>query len=283
MESDAPGPDSSGGTLFIVSTPIGNLGDLTLRAIETLRNADLVLAEDTRASRVLLDHHGIPARPVAAHEHNEASVLPRLLERLAAGEQVALITDSGTPLISDPGGRLVEGVRSAGYRVSPIPGPSAVIAALSACGLDTQRFTFFGFLARSGRERREALDDLARLAHTAVLYEAPSRVAATLNDIVATGGAERRCVVAREITKRYEEFREGTVGELAAYYAEHPARGEIVIVVAGATPVPVDEEAVTARARELRESGLSAKDVAARLAAETGLPRNTLYRIALKA
>lgn len=283
MESDAPGPDSSGGTLFVVSTPIGNLGDLTLRAIETLRGADLVLAEDTRASRVLLDHHGIAARPVAAHEHNEASVIPRVLARLAAGERVALITDSGTPLISDPGGRIVEAVRKAGFPVSPIPGPSAVIAALSACGLDTSRFTFFGFLARSGRERREALDELAGLSHTAVLYEAPSRVAATLDDIAGAGGAGRRCVVAREITKRYEEFREGTVGELAAYYAEHPARGEIVIVVAGATPVPMDEEAVLGRARELRASGLSAKDVAARLVAETGLPRNTLYRIALKA
>lgn len=281
----APGesvPDADAGTLFVVSTPIGNLGDFTLRAIETLKSADLILAEDTRASRVLLDHYGIAKRPISAREHNEAQMVPRVLERLANGDTVALITDAGTPLISDPGGRLVEAVRGAGYRVSPVPGASAVMAALAAAGLDTTRFTFFGFLARTGRERRDAIEEISRLRHTAVLYEAPSRVPDTLTDLARAGAADRTCVVAREISKKFEEFREGTVAELAAYYGEQAPRGEIVILVAGGSAKPFSESELEDRARALRESGLSARDVAAALVEETGLPRNALYRIALK-
>lgn len=269
--------------MHIVSTPIGNLGDITLRAIETLKAADLVLAEDTRASRVLLDHHDIGTRMVAAHEHNEARIIPMVLERLARGEHLALITDAGTPLVSDPGARIVAAVRDAGYRVSPVPGASAVMAALAAAGLDTGRFTFFGFLPRSGAERRAALDALSTLPHTGVLYEAPGRVGETLAALAQAGGAGRRAVVAREMTKKFEEFRGGTVGELAAYYADHPARGEVVIVVSASVPIPVSEDELQQRVAALREEGLSARDVAARLAEELGVPRNTVYRMAVKA
>ncbi|HEX9565380.1 MAG TPA: 16S rRNA (cytidine(1402)-2'-O)-methyltransferase [Gemmatimonadaceae bacterium] len=282
MGRPAPGPEE-GGTLYIVSTPIGNLADITLRAIETLQRADVVLAEDTRASRVLLDHYAVRTKCVSAHEHNEARIIPAVLERLARGERVALITDAGTPLISDPGRRIVEAVRAAGHRVTPVPGPSALTAALAAAGLDTSRFTFLGFLPRSGRDRAEALALVSGLPHTGVLYEAPGRVAATLRALRDSGGGERRCVVAREISKKFEEFRDGTVGELAAYYADHPPRGEIVILVAGMDPKPMTEGEMDGRVKELRAAGLSAKDIAARLSAELGVPRNLAYRKALDA
>ena len=278
----AGGGARRGATLYIVATPIGNLGDMTQRAIETLRTADLVLAEDTRKTRVLLEHFNIKARLVAAHAHNEASTIPLVLERLGQGDNVAVVTDAGTPLISDPGSRLVQAVRSAGYHVSPIPGASALTAALSAAGLDTTRFTFLGFLARSGRERQEVMDLVTTLPHTAVLYEAPNRVADTLHDLSEAGSAGRRCVVAREMTKIFEEFREGTVEELAAYYADSPPRGEVVILLSGAEPKPFNEDELRIRVKALREAGLSAKDAASQVASETGVARNTLYRMAVK-
>ena len=280
MRRPAAGTEARG-ILYVVSTPIGNLADITFRAVETLKDADVVLAEDTRASRVLLDHHGIRTRTLAAHEHNEARIIPSVLERLQRGERVALITDAGTPLVSDPGRRLVAAVRAAGYPVTPVPGASAVMAALAGAGLDSDRFTFFGFLPRSGRERREALAQLSALPHTGVLYEAPGRVAATLEALRAAGGGDRQCVVAREISKKFEEFRDGTVADLAAYYAEHPPRGEIVIVVAGSPARPVDVAELSARARELRAAGLTARDIADRLTEEWGIPRNQAYRVAL--
>ena len=273
------------GVLSIVATPIGNLGDMTQRAIETLKTADLILAEDTRKTRVLLDHFGIKTRMVSAHEHNESRTIPLMMETLARKEGVAVVTDAGTPLISDPGSRLVQAARAAGYRVTPVPGASALTAALSACGLDTTRFTFFGFIARTGRERREAIALIAELEHTAVIYEAPTRVAATLQDIVDAGAGadERRCVVARELTKLFEEFREGTVEELAAYYAESPPRGEVVILLSAAQPKPFNEDDLQNRVKVLREAGLSARDAASQVSSETGVPKNTLYRMAVKA
>lgn len=270
------------GTLHIVATPIGNLGDMTHRAIETLRSADLVLAEDTRKTRVLLDHFGIKARMVASHEHNEARTVSLVIEQLRTGKSVAIVTDAGTPLISDPGSRLVQAARTAGFRVSPVPGASALTAALSAAGLDTTRFTFLGFLPRSGRERRDAIALIGTLPHTAVLYEAPNRVAATLRDLVAAGSSERRCVIARELTKIFEEFRDGTVGELAAYYAGSPPRGEVVILLPGVESKPFDEEELQNRVKALREAGLSARDAAAQVSSETGVSRNAIYRMALK-
>jgi 16S rRNA (cytidine1402-2'-O)-methyltransferase len=270
------------GTLFIVATPIGNLGDMSQRAIDTLRSADLVLAEDTRKTRVLLDHFGIKTRMVASHEHNEARTVPLVIEQLRNRKSVAIVTDAGTPLISDPGSRLVQAVRAAGLRVSPVPGPSALTAALSAAGLDTTRFTFLGFLPRSGRERRDAVALISTLPHTAVLYEAPNRVAATLRDLSAAGSPDRRCVVARELTKIFEEFRDGTVEELAAYYAVSPPRGEVVILLAGAESKPFDEVELQSRVKALREAGLSARDAAAQVSSETGVSRNAIYRMAVK-
>jgi 16S rRNA (cytidine1402-2'-O)-methyltransferase len=270
------------GTLFIVATPIGNLGDMTQRAIDTLRSADLVLAEDTRKTRVLLDHFGIRTRMVASHEHNESRTVPLVIEQLRSRKSVAVVTDAGTPLISDPGSRLVQAVRAAGFRVSPVPGASALTAALSAAGLDTTRFTFLGFLPRSGRERREAIALISTLPHTAVLYEAPGRVATTLQDLGAAGSPGRRCVVARELTKIFEEFRDGTVEELAAYYADSSPRGEVVILLAGAESKQFDEIELQSRVKVLREAGLSARDAAAQVSSETGVSRNAIYRMAVK-
>jgi 16S rRNA (cytidine1402-2'-O)-methyltransferase len=270
------------GTLFIVATPIGNLADMTQRAVDTLAAADVILAEDTRVSRVLLDHFGIKTRMVAAHEHNTARTIPDVIERLEKGERVAVITDAGTPLISDPGTQLVQAVRAAGYRVSPIPGASSVTAALSASGIEPTPFTFLGFLPKSGKDRRQAMELLHSLHHAIVLYEAPGRVAASLDEIAALGAPDRRCVVAREMTKLFEEFRSGTVEELAAYYAGNPPRGEVVILLAPHEAKPFNEEDLRGRVKALREAGVSAKDAAAQISAQTGVPRNAVYKLAVK-
>ena len=271
------------GTLFVVSTPIGNLRDITLRAIDVLRSVDVILAEDTRHSRHLLDHHGIPTRLVSYHEHNEARATESAIARLREGRDVALISDAGTPLLSDPGARIVRAAAEAGILVVPVPGPSALLAALVSSGLESDRFTFFGFLARKGREREDALRDLSSLQHTGVLYEAPNRVAATLADLVDRGAGGRRVVVARELTKQFEEVRRGTVVELAAYYESSPPRGEVVIVLEGGTVQPLGEDELRSRVRTLRAAGLSARDVAAALVREDGASRNLAYRLAHEA
>ena len=268
------------GTLFIVSTPIGNLGDLSERAIATLRSVNAVLAEDTRHSRPLLERHGVAAKLVAYHEHNEAKTTPGLVARLVAGESFALISDAGTPLLSDPGSRLVRAAIDAGVAVSPVPGASALLAALVGSGLDAERFTFFGFLARKGRERTETVAAIGALSHTAVLYEAPARVGETLADLVTAGAGDREAVVARELTKQFEEFRRGTVRALAESYREEAPRGEVVLVIAGAEPAVLDEDALRARARALRADGLSARDVVRVLTEEAHAPRNLAYRLA---
>ena len=274
---------SASGTLYVVSTPIGNLRDITLRAIDVLRSVDVILAEDTRHSRHLLDHHGIPTRLVSYHEHNEARATERAIARLREGRDVALISDAGTPLLSDPGARIVRAAAEAGILVVPVPGPSALLAALVSSGLESDRFTFFGFLARKGREREDALRDLSSLQHTGVLYEAPNRVAATLADLVDRGAGGRRVVVARELTKQFEEVRRGTVVELAAYYESSPPRGEVVIVLEGGTVQPLGEDELRSRVRTLRAAGLSARDVAAALVREDGASRNLAYRLAHEA
>ena len=268
------------GTLFVVSTPIGNLSDLSARAVETLAVVGAVLAEDTRHSRPLLAKHGIATPLLAYHEHNEAKVTPALVARLAAGESLALISDAGTPLLSDPGARLVRAAIAAGIAVSPVPGASALLAALVASGLDAARFTFYGFLARKGKERREAIAEIAALTHTAVLYEAPARVGETLAALAAAGAGAREAVVARELTKQFEEFRRGTVRSLAESYGEVAPRGEVVLVIAGAEAPETDEATLRARAAELRERGLSARDVARVLTEESHAPRNIAYRLA---
>ena len=274
--SDAP----AGGRLFVVSTPIGNMGDFSFRAVEVLQGAALILAEDTRHSRHLLDRYGISTAVESYHEHNEARMTPMVVRRLQQGSDVALISDAGTPLLSDPGARLVHAVADAGLTVVPIPGASALLAALVASAIDADRFTFFGFLPRKGRERTEALEAVATLRHTAVLYEAPGRVAATLADLAELGAGGRTAAIARELTKQFEEVRRGTVGELAAYYGESPPRGEVVMVVAGAQVVAPTEEGMRAKAAELRAAGASSRDIVASLVGELGAPRNIAYRIA---
>ncbi len=277
---------TSRGTLFVVSTPIGNLGDLTARAAEVLRTADLVLCEDTRHSRRLLDHAGSRAPTASLHEHNEARRVEELVPRLQAGLRAALVSDAGTPLLSDPGARLVAAALDAGVRVEPVPGASALLAALVASGLDATRFTFFGFLARRGRERRDAIAEAAALRHTVVLYEAPGRAGDTLAELAAACGADRPAAVARELTKQYEEVRRGTLGTLAAYYANDPPRGEVVLVVAGAPPPAPPEPggaAVHEAARALRAGGAGTREVARALAERFGLSRNDAYRAAQEA
>ena len=268
------------GRLFVVSTPIGNMDDLSQRAVQTLKTADLVLAEDTRHSRHLLDRYAVETALESYHEHNEARMTPHLVERLLAGEMLALISDAGTPLLSDPGARLVRAAIDAGVAVIPIPGASALLAALVASGLDAGRFTFFGFLPRKGWERAEALAELLALTHTAVVYEAPLRVAKLLREIGELGGGDREVAIARELTKQFEEIRRGTVTELARYYEGSTIRGEVVVVIAGAQPASLDEATLRARAQALRAAGHRARDVARMLVDEHGAPRNTAYRLA---
>lgn len=268
------------GTLYVVSTPIGNMGDLSERAVATLRAVQAVLAEDTRHSRPLLERFGIETQLVAYHEHNEAKTTPGIVERLLGGASYALISDAGTPLLSDPGARLVHAAIEAGVAVSPIPGASALLSALVGAGIPADRFTFYGFLPRKGRERSALIDEIVGSAHTAVVYEAPPRVADTLADLAAAGAAERPAAVARELTKQFEEFRRGTVRELALSYEEKAPRGEVVLVVGGAVAPVLDEEALRERARALKETGVSARDVVRVLVEEMHAPRNLAYRIA---
>ena len=267
--------------MFVVSTPIGNMGDFSFRAVEVLRQVAAVLAEDTRHSRHLLDRYAIVTPTLPYHEHNEATATPRLIERLRAGEALALISDAGTPLLSDPGARLVHAAIEAGIAVSPVPGASALLAALVVSGLEVDRFTFYGFLPRKGGGRRSALAEIVDLRHAAVVYESPARVGDTLAELAAAGAGERAPVVARELTKHYAERRRGTVAALAASYVDAPPRGEVVIIIAGASaPVGANEEELRARASELRAEGRTPRDIAAALTSEMGAARNVAYRLA---
>ena len=271
------------GRLYVVSTPIGNLGDFSFRAIDVLRGVALILAEDTRHSRTLLDRYEIRTPVASYHEHNEAKMTPGLIARLRGGEDLALISDAGTPLLSDPGARLVSAALDAGVVVTPIPGASALLSALVASGINSERFTFYGFLPRKGRDRASTLAELASLPHTAIVYEAPTRLAETLTELEALGAGERKIAVAREMTKQYEEVRRGTVSTLRAYYENTPPRGEVVIVIAGAEVPAVNESDVRARARALIAEGRTARDVVAQLVAELGVARNRAYEIAQEA
>ena len=269
------GPQAPG--LHVVATPIGNLGDITLRALAALAGADAVLAEDTRVSRVLLAHYGIDAPLVPYHEHNAAAMRPQVMARLARGESLALISDAGTPLVSDPGYKLVVEAVAAGAGVTALPGASAVMAALVLGGLPTDRFFFEGFLPEKGGARRTRLADLAAVPGTLVFFESARRLADSLADIAAVLGP-RPAAVARELTKKFEEVRRGTAAELAAAYAaEGPPRGEVVVLVArpeaGQAPSADDLDARLAAALDT----LSVKDAAAVVAGETGLPRREVY------
>jgi len=268
--------------LYVVATPIGNLSDVTLRALSILAAADLILAEDTRVSRTLLARYGIETPLSPYHEHNAAEARPRALHRIAEGQALALISDAGTPLISDPGYRLVAEAIAKGFAVAAAPGPSAALAALCVAGLPTDRFFFEGFLPPKRSARRERVNALAAIPGTIVFYEAPGRLAETLADLALELG-DRPAAVARELTKLHEDVRRGPLDKLAAEYAvaEAPPRGEIVIVVgpAEARP-PIADEALDREIAE-RLATLSVRDAAAAVAARHGLPRRQIYARAL--
>ncbi len=267
--------------LHIVATPIGNLGDVTIRALETLAGADAILAEDTRHSRRLLEHYSISTPLAPYHEHNAAEARPRAMARMRAGEALALISDAGTPLISDPGYRLVAEAVVEGIAVTSLPGPCAAIVALTLSGLPTDRFFFEGFLPPKSAARRERLNALAGIPATLVFYEGPSRIAETLADLAAELGA-RQCVVARELTKMHEEARRGDLAQLAALYgAEEAPRGEVVLIVGPPTEKAPPTEADLDREILAALGELSVKDAAAAVAARFGLPRREVYARAL--
>jgi 16S rRNA (cytidine1402-2'-O)-methyltransferase len=272
------------GTLYVVGTPLGNLGDLAPRAAEVLRTAPVVAAEDTRRTRGLLTHLGASPTLLSFHAHSGDHRVETLLEILKDGRDVALVTDAGTPGVSDPGTELVAAARRAGYVVVPIPGPSAVATALSASGLPADRYLFLGFLPRKGSERTRLLARAATEEWSVVLFEAPTRLVALLRDLGGVAGHDRPATVARELTKLYEELRSGTLAELADYYSTVPPRGELTIVVegTGAPAPPPDRTAdATEEAAALLAEGLTRREVARRLTETMGLSRNEAYRLVM--
>lgn len=277
----------SGPALFVVATPIGNLGDITHRAAETLREADVVLAEDTRRTSILLRHLSVQTRLVSAHEHNEAARASLVVEMLREGKRVALVSDAGTPLLSDPGARIVREVAAAGFPVVPVPGASALLAALVASGIEAETFTFLGFPPRKGPERAELLEEIAASPRASVLYESPNRLAKLLADLADAAGPARRVAVARELTKLHEEVFRGTLAEAAAHFAGE-VLGEVVVVVAGRAADAeaegaVDAMAAGALAKALLAQGQPPSAVAKELRRRLGISRNDAYRIAQEA
>jgi 16S rRNA (cytidine1402-2'-O)-methyltransferase len=273
------------GILYVVATPLGNLGDLSVRAMEVLRAVPVVAAEDTRRTRGLLSHLGASPRLLSYHAHSEEPRLETLLEILHDGRDVALVSDAGTPVVSDPGTDLVAAARASGVTVVPIPGPSAVATALSAAGLKGDRYLFLGFVPRKGSERTRLLARAAAEEWSVVFFEAPPRLTDLLEDLARVVGGSRRAVVARELTKLHEEFRAGTLTELAGYYSEHPPRGEITIVLEG-TGAPAEPPDRTGEAVEqatlLLAQGLTRREVVRRISETLGLPRNDAYRLVME-
>ena len=272
-------------TLYLVSTPIGNLADVSRRAEDTLRSVDRILAEDTRRSRVLTDHVGAKAPLVSLHAHNELMRIESVLAWLGAGEDLALVSDAGTPLVSDPGAALVGAVHEAGYPVVPIPGPSAVLAALVASGLSTREFLFLGFPDRKGKSRKALLERIAGSAETVVLFESPHRTARLLEDLAGACEPERAVAVARELTKIHEEVQRGTLTEVAAHYRKHPPKGEVTVVVGASSSPPSAADRIrrlhAARelARELTAEAVKPSAAAKEIARRLDLSRNDAYRI----
>ncbi|MEN3273552.1 MAG: rRNA (cytidine1402-2-O)-methyltransferase [Actinomycetota bacterium] len=273
------------GRLVLVGTPIGNLGDLSPRAVDALRDAELVVCEDTRHTGRLLQAAGVTARKLlAAHDHNEAAQIGTVLERLRAGETVAIVTDAGMPGISDPGERMVRAAAEAGIEVVVVPGPSAAIAALVLSGLATGRFVFEGFLPRAGSGRTERLAALAGEDRTIVLYEAPHRVARTLADLAATMGGARRVAIGRELTKLHEEVWRGTLEDAVSHVAAVAPRGEHVLVVDGAPPVePASDAELSAAVARLLADGVSTRDAVAEVASTFDVPKRRVYALATAA
>ena len=275
------------GTLYLVGTPIGNLGDLSVRALETLRSADFIAAEDTRVTLKLLNHFGISRQLVSYYQHNKERSGERILERILAGENCALVTDAGMPSISDPGEDLAVACAERGIEVTAVPGPCAAVTALALSALPAGRFCFEGFLSTSKKSREEHLDSLRGEKRTMIFYEAPHKLCATLRDLAAAFGGERRISLCRELTKLHEEVLRLTLDGAVAYYETQPPRGEYVLIVEGAPKQqesgPVSEEEALMRVQALLAEGLSRKDSVRQVAAETGLAKNQLYDAALRA
>ena len=271
--------------LYLVPTPIGNLGDISLRCRETLENADFIAAEDTRVTLKLLNHLGIKKNLVSYYEHNKATQGSRIVERILAGETCALVSDAGSPAISDPGEDLVKQCAAAGIPVCAIPGPCAAITALSISGQATGRFCFEGFLSTAKKSRREHLDALRKEQRTMIFYEAPHKLLTTLTDLREVFGGDRPISLCRELTKLHEEVVRTTLAEAVARYTEAPPKGEFVLIVAGAPAeqqeAPSETDAA-ARVSQLMAEGVSRKDAVKQAAKELGLPKNVVYDIALK-
>ena len=271
------------GTLYLVATPIGNLEDMTFRAIRILQTVDLIAAEDTRHTGKLLQHFQIKTPQLSYHEHNRQQRIPELLSQLSQGKAIALVTDAGMPLISDPGSELVKACIEEGISVVPIPGANAAITALSAAGLATDRFVFEGFLPAKGKERRTYLETLNSETRTIIFYESPHRLRETLQDLGTILGEKREIVLARELTKMHEEFWRGTITDAIAHYTNREPQGEFTLVVAGATleKPQLSEAAIKAELQNLLKQGLSRSDASRQLAQQTSLPRRQIYQLAL--
>lgn len=270
--------------LVLVGTPIGNLGDLSPRAVEALRSAQAICCEDTRRTGRLLQHAGVERRPlIVVNDHTEVQAIAGVLDRLAGGERVAVVTDAGMPGISDPGERLVRAAAQAGHTVEVVPGPSAAVTALVASGLPTGRYAFEGFLPRKGSGRSARLSELAAERRTVVLYEAPHRLVRTLADLAGVCGDQRRVALGRELTKLHEEVWRGTLAQALAHLEDHPPRGELVIVLDGApAPEAATADDVDAAVAERLAAGDSARDAAATVAAALGVPKRAAYDAALR-
>ncbi|MDZ8050175.1 MAG: 16S rRNA (cytidine(1402)-2'-O)-methyltransferase [Aulosira sp. ZfuVER01] len=275
--------DPKPGTLYVVGTPIGNLEDITFRAVRILQTVDLIAAEDTRHTGKLLQHFQIKVPQVSYHEHNRTSRIPELLEHLANGKAIALVSDAGMPGISDPGYELVKGCVEAGISVVPIPGASAAITALSASGLPTDRFVFEGFLSAKSQQRREYLESLQTESRTLIFYESPHRLRDTLQDLGETFGSDRQIVLARELTKFYEEFWRGTIADAIAHYSQREPQGEYTLVIAGtpATQPQLTEAEIKAELEQLIRQGISRSQASRQLAKFSSLPRRQIYQLAL--
>lgn len=280
--------EEKAGKLYLSATPIGNLEDMTFRSVRMLGEADLIAAEDTRHTRKLLAHYDIHTSLTSYHEHNKLTKGPELVDRMLAGETIVCVSDAGLPGISDPGAHLAELCIEAGVEVSPLPGANAALSALICSGLDTTAFTFYGFLPKTGKKRRELLERIGTSLETLIFYEAPHHLKATLSDLIKYFGAGRRAVAARELTKHYEEFCRGTLGELEEHFAAEEPRGEFVVMVAGFNPA---EEEVSAESAvlspvelvgQLESEGMGRKDAMREAAKRLGMSRRDVYQALLK-
>ena len=275
------------GMLYLSATPIGNLEDMTLRGIRMLGEADLIAAEDTRHSRKLLAHFDIHTPLTSYHEHNKLAKGPELVEKMLAGDTIVCISDAGLPGISDPGAHLAQLAIEAGIKVSPLPGANAALSALICSGLDTTAFTFYGFLPKTGKKRRELLEQIARKTETLIFYEAPHHLKSTLGDLVKALGPHRPAATARELTKKFEEFRRCTLGDLADYYSEHEPKGEFVIIVGGydndeADLVgPAEQLSPRELVEQMEAAGMGRKEAMRETAKKLGISRRDVYQALL--